>query len=63
MNDGVTAKEVQQALTLLGLTRDELAENLRTGPGVVVTEADEWRPMADHVAELIALALKRRNKP
>lgn len=56
---GVTEKEGQEALELLGTTTDKLADILRTGFRAMVVEGDEWRPLARHVAGLVALALKK----
>lgn len=37
-------------------TRDELAESLRNGYRNIILEADEWRPLADHILALMDLA-------
>ena len=34
------------------MTRDELAGILRAGVRSIILEADDWRPLADHVLEL-----------
>lgn len=36
--------------------RDELAERLRAGFAAILKETDDWRPLADHVLDLIAAA-------
>lgn len=51
-----------EAEQLLGVSRDELAEILRSSHRAVIVEADEWRPLAGHVLELVQLALTRAKK-
>jgi hypothetical protein len=48
-----------EALKLLGVTRDELANTLEASYGVIIKEANEWRPLADHVVGLVILALEK----
>lgn len=38
---------------IANLARDELADSLRTGFESIIKEADEWRPLASHVLDLI----------
>lgn len=50
---------ITEAEELLDVNSAELAKVLRTGHRAVIIEADEWRPLADHVLELVQLALER----
>lgn len=61
--DGTTALSAQP-LTLASefegkvLTVEELAGVFKAGHRAIIREADEWRPLANHVLGLIALARK-----
>lgn len=41
--------------------RDELAKALKAGYGPIILEADEWRPIADHM--LAAIEQARQSRP
>ena len=62
MNNGLKRrKEKDERLkVLLDCDYDELVAALKSH--IEIGEADEWRPLADHVLSLIELALKRTAK-
>jgi hypothetical protein len=43
----------------MGTSRDELAESLEVSFSAIIKEAGEWRPLADHIINLMVLAVKR----
>lgn len=51
-----------EACSFLNTTPDELAKSLKCGFEEIIKQADEWRPLASHVLELVGMALTR-NKP
>ena len=50
--------ERQRAEKALGTDRDSLAQILRVGHRSIIVWADEWRPLADNVLDLVVLALR-----
>jgi len=55
----VTMQDAEQALKLLDTTEEELAEILKEHNHYSLnTTVEDWRPIACHVAGLIALAIK-----
>lgn len=56
--DGTNA-EKRLAEKSLGIKRDELAESLKKQYKNVIIEADEWRPLADYILELVALGIRK----
>lgn len=59
---GITKEDAQAAATLLETSRDEIAQNFKDVFKGIILEADEWRPLADHVLDLIALGIKNSEK-
>ncbi len=44
---------------ILDMTRDDLAKNMQTMFKGTIVGADEWRPLADYIVEIIRLATKK----
>lgn len=55
----ITREDAKKVAELLGTTRDELAKTLRVGNEGPIKEADEWRPLADMVLGLCAMAVQK----
>lgn len=47
----------KNAAKLLGTTRDKLAETMQKRYAVFITEAGDWRPVADYVLNLVEMAM------
>jgi len=55
--DGITREAATEVLCRLDITRDHLVDALCRHTEVI--EAHEWRPLADHVAGLMAMAYRQ----
>lgn len=59
---GITKDFASVVLETIDTSRDQIAEALKAGHRGIILEADEWRPLADHVAGLMAIAYKAGRK-
>lgn len=59
VQDGVTQAEVSAVSTLLETNVEELANTLRISFEPPILHSREWRPLAEHVLGLSALAVQR----
>jgi hypothetical protein len=52
----ITRDFASAVLEEIGTSRDQIAETMKRGHKSIILEADEWRPLADHIAGLMAMA-------
>lgn len=51
-------RNISNKFLLLDMTRDELATNMQNMFAGMIVEANEWRPLADYVLDLVKLSVR-----
>ena len=59
---GVSKQEVEDALKHIDVTIEELAGILRRGHEFEVKDINHWEGLAEHVAGIVAVALKKERE-